>query len=103
MKGKNRLAGKKAGKGLFIVFEGIDGSGKSTQVERLARRLRRRGLEVVTLREPTQGKWGKKIREPRTSGSVTPEEGNRPFYQGPQRKRGQKHPAGPGGRKDSNP
>jgi len=75
MQEKGRPQGKKKSRGLFIVFEGIDGSGKSTQVERLARRLRRRGLEVVTLREPTQGKWGKKIRElSRTSGSVTPEE-----------------------------
>lgn len=75
MKEKGRPQGKKKSRGLFIVFEGIDGSGKSTQVERLARRLRRRGLEVVTLREPTKGKWGRKIRElSRTSGSVTPEE-----------------------------
>ncbi|HAR36459.1 MAG TPA: dTMP kinase [Acidobacteria bacterium] len=62
-------------KALFLVIEGIDGSGKSTQVELLARRLRRRGLQVVTLREPTQGKWGRKIRElSKTSGSVRPEE-----------------------------
>ena len=75
MKEKNRLKGKKTGSGLFIVFEGIDGSGKSTQVELLARRLRRRGLEVVTLREPTGGKWGQKIRGlSLTSGSITPEE-----------------------------
>ncbi|MGQ9801918.1 MAG: dTMP kinase [Candidatus Saccharicenans sp.] len=64
-----------ARKGLLLVMEGIDGSGKSTQVELLARRLRRRGLQVVTLREPTQGKWGRKIRElSKTSGSVKPEE-----------------------------
>ncbi|MDI6699542.1 MAG: dTMP kinase [Candidatus Saccharicenans sp.] len=74
MKEKIRFREKQKEKGLFIVFEGIDGSGKSTQVELLARRLRRRGLEVVTLREPTQGKWGQKIRElSRTSGSVSPE------------------------------
>lgn len=75
MKERTRPKGKKTERGLFIVLEGIDGSGKSTQVELLARRLRRRGLEVVTLREPTNGKWGQKIRElSRTSGSVTPEE-----------------------------
>ncbi|MCX8160011.1 MAG: dTMP kinase [Candidatus Saccharicenans sp.] len=75
MRGKDWTQVKKTTEGLFIVFEGIDGSGKSTQVELLARRLRRRGQEVVTLREPTQGKWGKKIRElSRTSGSVTPAE-----------------------------
>lgn len=62
-------------KGMFLVMEGIDGSGKSTQVELLADRLRRRGLQVVTLREPTQGKWGRKIRElSRTGGSIKPGE-----------------------------
>ncbi|MGB9893184.1 MAG: dTMP kinase [Candidatus Saccharicenans sp.] len=61
-------------KGLFIVIEGIDGSGKSTQVRLLARRLRRNGQKVVTLREPTEGKWGQKIRElSRSRGSITPE------------------------------
>lgn len=74
MKRKDRTQIKKTGRGLFIVFEGIDGSGKSTQAELLARKLRSRGLGVVCLREPTQGKWGQKIRElGRTSGSVTPE------------------------------
>lgn len=62
-------------RGLFLVIEGIDGSGKSTQVELLARRLCRLGLQVVTLREPTQGKWGRKIRElSKTSGSLRPED-----------------------------
>ena len=61
-------------KGLFIVLEGIDGSGKSTQVELLARRLRKKGLEVITLREPTEGRWGQKIRElSKKRGSITPE------------------------------
>jgi dTMP kinase len=38
--------------GLFVTFEGGEGSGKSTQVARLAARLRARGLEPVRTREP---------------------------------------------------
>jgi dTMP kinase len=38
--------------GTFITLEGIEGSGKSTQVQRLASNLRRRGLVVLTTREP---------------------------------------------------
>lgn len=49
--------------GILIAFEGIDGTGKSTQVELLARRLREMGLAVVTTREPTDGRYGRRIRE----------------------------------------
>jgi len=49
--------------GLFIVFEGIDGTGKSTQVQLLAEKLRQLGYAVVATREPTNGSYGQKIRE----------------------------------------
>lgn len=48
--------------GLFLSFEGIDGSGKTTQVARLANALRERGREVVSLREPGGTALGEKIR-----------------------------------------
>ncbi len=49
--------------GLLIVFEGIDGTGKSTQLHLLETDLLQKGYEVVTTREPTDGIYGKKIRE----------------------------------------
>jgi len=49
--------------GLFIVFEGIDGTGKSTQLHLLAEKLRQLGFAVVATREPTSGPYGQKIRE----------------------------------------
>ena len=51
--------------GLFITFEGCEGSGKSTQIQRLAARLKARGLDVRTFREPggvAAGDVGEKIR-----------------------------------------
>ena len=50
------------------MFEGIDGTGKSTQIDLLARYLRARGLEVETDFEPTRGPWGMKVREAALSG-----------------------------------
>ncbi|MBF0400084.1 MAG: dTMP kinase [Magnetococcales bacterium] len=48
--------------GRFITFEGGEGAGKSTQIERLARRLRDRGLEVVSSREPGGSPLAEEIR-----------------------------------------
>ncbi|MHB8642851.1 MAG: dTMP kinase [Gaiellaceae bacterium] len=48
---------------MFVTFEGIDGSGKSTQVELLRAELGRRSLEVVATREPGGTELGEGIRE----------------------------------------
>ncbi|MGA2363601.1 MAG: dTMP kinase [Candidatus Aminicenantales bacterium] len=62
-------------KGILVVLEGIDGSGKTTQARSLLRRLRSRGWESVFFREPTRGKWGREIkRKAARDGSLTPEE-----------------------------
>lgn len=61
-------------RGLLIVFEGIDGSGKTTQARRLLRRLRRRGRQAAFFREPTRGRWGREIKRlAARAGSATPE------------------------------
>jgi dTMP kinase len=49
-------------RGLFIVFEGLDGSGKSTQISLLVDRLQKNSFDAVGLKEPTTGQWGQKIR-----------------------------------------
>jgi dTMP kinase len=51
------------GRGFFIVLEGVDGSGKTTQARLLAEALRGRGHEVLLTQEPSGGPTGKQIRD----------------------------------------
>ena len=50
-------------RGLFIVFEGVEGSGKSTQCRLLTRQLEKNGISFLHLREPGDTNTGEKIRE----------------------------------------
>jgi dTMP kinase len=50
-------------RGMFVTFEGMDGSGKSTQLDRLASALERLGVRVVRTREPGGTPLGETIRE----------------------------------------
>jgi len=50
-------------RGLFITLEGLDGSGKTTQIKRLAAWMEKRGLAVITLRQPGGTATGDRIRE----------------------------------------
>jgi dTMP kinase len=59
-------------RGKFITFEGLDGVGKSTQLEKLAVSLQKQGLKVITTREPGGTLLGERLRavllSSRTSG-----------------------------------
>src|SRR6187455_345848 len=48
---------------MFFSFDGVDGSGKSTQIRLLADALRQRGLSVVTCRDPGSTALGERLRE----------------------------------------
>lgn len=50
-------------KGLFITFEGIDGCGKTTQIELLKEKLEKKGYNVLLTREPGAKGLGEKFRE----------------------------------------
>ncbi len=61
-------------RGRLIVFEGLDGCGKSTQAARLVAELGARGHDVLATREPTDGPVGRRIRELARRGELLPAE-----------------------------
>ena len=63
---------KKQFPGLFIVFEGIDGTGKTTQIEKLLTFLQELNYDVVSFYQPTHGSWGKKLRQLFVDGHIIP-------------------------------
>jgi dTMP kinase len=60
--------------GILIVFEGIDGTGKSSHAKRLASFFSSLGREVVLSHEPTNGPWGRKLRESAATGRLDAEQ-----------------------------
>ncbi|MBE3110089.1 MAG: dTMP kinase [Acidobacteria bacterium] len=66
---------RKLKKGVLVVLEGIDGSGKTTQARSLLRRLRYRGYKAAFFREPTRGRWGREVKRlAARADSLTPAE-----------------------------
>lgn len=61
-------------KGLFIVFEGIDGTGKSSQARLLGEALRQQGHTVQIERQPSDGPHGKRLRQSMESGRLSKDE-----------------------------
>ncbi|WP_411825451.1 dTMP kinase [Luteolibacter sp. AS25] len=59
---------------MFIVFEGIDGTGKTTQAKLLAEHFQKLGRTVLLSREPTDGPWGTLLRNSAETGRLSPEE-----------------------------
>lgn len=57
-------------KGRFITFEGGEGVGKSTQINRLAKVLRRRGMDVLVTREPGGSQGAEAVRHVLLSGAA---------------------------------
>jgi dTMP kinase len=68
----SRLADRSSS--ILIAVEGIDGAGKTTQVRMLREALERAGESPVVSKEPTNGPWGKIIKDSATTGRLSPED-----------------------------
>lgn len=66
------ITGEILARGLFITFEGGEGGGKSTQVQRLAEALRAEGRDVLTTREPGGSPGAEAVRHVLLSGAAEP-------------------------------
>lgn len=66
---------------IFVAFEGIDGTGKTTQVQLLKQALELAGETPVVSREPTGGPWGRLIKESAATGRLSPSEELNAFVQ----------------------
>lgn len=58
--------------GLLVAIEGIDGAGKSTVTKGLSERLLAAGVAVSSSKEPTNGPWGRKLRQSAETGRLSP-------------------------------
>ncbi len=61
-------------RGTFIAFEGIDGAGKTTQVDLLTQFLEKAGEAFIRSKEPTDKAWGQKMSQSAAHGRMTLEE-----------------------------
>jgi dTMP kinase len=66
---------------ILIAVEGIDGAGKTTQVQMLRESLERAGVSPVVSKEPTNGPWGKIIKESAAAGRLSVEDELNAFLQ----------------------
>src|SRR3954462_8828373 len=67
--------------GILIAVEGIDGAGKTTQVDRICAALENGGETVVRSKEPTNGLHGQRLRASAQSGRLDPHEELRTFIE----------------------
>ena len=65
-----KISGVNMDKGILIAIDGIDGSGKTTQAELLFKMFNKCGFPAIKTKEPTDEKWGKKLRESATKGRL---------------------------------